>query len=257
MRRTLAKNLFLRKVVIKALSLFPIDVVIRNPWTSHKLRLNSFRHKGYWFYRSEREKLTMQLFSDYIKPGDTVVEVGGHIGFITQYFSQLVGPAGKVYVFEPGSNNIRYIRANTASLSNVTVVEKAVSNASGELAFYEDDITGQNNSLLPDYKNLDGVARSHGLKANRIARTVQVVTLDDVLNGEKVDFVKIDIEGYELQALQGAAETLSSVSKLMVEVTENNQKVFELLRNRGFALYEENGQEIKGDSFRGNVFAIR
>jgi len=257
MKKYLAKNLFLRKIVIKVLSFLPFDIQIRNPRTNDKLKLNLFRHKGYWFYRNYREKLTMNLFASYIKHGDTVVEVGGHIGFITQYFSKLVGERGGVYVFEPGSNNIRYLRANTETLENVTIIEKAVSNSSGQLTFYEDDITGQNNSLLPDYKNLESVARSHGLKANRAPRTVDVITLDEFLQDKSVDFLKMDIEGYELQALQGAVNVLAKINKLMVEVTENHEQVFDLLNSLGFSLQNERGEPVDKETCNGNIFALR
>jgi FkbM family methyltransferase len=257
LRNYLAENLLLRKVAIKTLSLFPVDIQIRNPWTNDELKLNLFRHKGYWFYRQDRENLTMNLFATHIKQGGTVVEVGGHIGFITQYFSRLVGERGGVYVFEPGSNNLRYLRTNTEKLRNVRIVEKAVSNSPGQLTFYEDDITGQNNSLLPDYGNLDAVARSHGLNAKRTPRAVDVTTLDMFLRDKSVDFLKMDIEGYELQALQGAVNVLSKINKLMVEVTENHEQVFDLLKSLGFSLHSERGELVNKESCRGNIFALR
>jgi FkbM family methyltransferase len=49
-----------------------------------------------------------------IRSGETIVEIGGHIGYLSIYLSDLVGPQGRVYVFEPGPNNIPYIRKNIA-----------------------------------------------------------------------------------------------------------------------------------------------
>lgn len=82
-RRFIAKTPFLRPVVLHLLRWMARDTSLTNPWTGSRIYLNSFRHKGYWFFGKEREAGTMARFAELIRPGDTVVEVGGHIGFIT------------------------------------------------------------------------------------------------------------------------------------------------------------------------------
>ena len=70
----------------------------------------------------------MRLFQTLIRHGDTVIDVGGgHIGYICCFFSNLVGDTGKVYVFEPGNNNLPYIEKNLISLKNTVLTKKAVS----------------------------------------------------------------------------------------------------------------------------------
>ena len=139
----------------------------------------------------------MCKFKNIIQPGDTVVEIGGHIGFISQYFSRLVGESGRVIVFELGSNNLPYTEKNPKN-DNIWLEEMAVSDKPGEAFFYEDNITGQNNSLLSDYKNADDVSISHSEKLIKTKRGVKVTTLDEYLAEKKIpcDFIKIDIEGY-------------------------------------------------------------
>lgn len=116
----------LRKPVIKILSLTSFDMRITNPWSGQKVCLNSFKHKGYWFYGRRREQKTMALFKRYANEGSRIIEIGGHIGWITQYFSKLAGNRGAVEVFEPGLNNYSYIAKNTASCPNVVIIRKAV-----------------------------------------------------------------------------------------------------------------------------------
>lgn len=77
----------------------------------------------------------MKKFSELISSGDTVVEIGGHIGFISQYFSQLVGEEGKVIVFEPGSNNLQYIKKNILGKDNIYLEQMAISDRSGTAFF--------------------------------------------------------------------------------------------------------------------------
>jgi hypothetical protein len=75
-------------------------------------------------------------------------------------------------------NNIRYTEENVHGLQNTTLERKAVSSENGIATFYEDNLTGQNNSLLSDYKNADLVAKAHSATLVRSPRQVEVVTID-------------------------------------------------------------------------------
>lgn len=258
-KRTLARLPILRRGVIKALRLFSRDITIFNSWTGHHLKINTYRHKTYWYYGREREEETMQFFSRQVHQGDTVIEVGGHVGFIAQYFSTLVGPKGSVIVFEPGSNNRRYIEENVRHLPNITLEFAAVSSKNGKATLFEDNVTGQNNSLLSDYKNADWVAASHGDRVVRTPYEVDLVTLDSYVSehGLVPDFLKIDVEGCELDVLLGARTILRRVHSLMVEVTEQHKEVASLLHEAGFNLFDERGNPLAVVYPSGNVFALR
>jgi FkbM family methyltransferase len=258
-REIASKVPILRPLAIGLLRLTRADIRITNPWTKHGLFLNSFHHKGYWFFGKVRENATMRMLAKCIATGDTVIEVGGHIGFITQYLSQLVGRSGRVIVFEPGSNNLPYIRKNLRELLNVTLVEVAVSDKCGTAIFYEDNVTGQNNSLLPNYENAEATAKSHGVCLKKHAAVVPVTTLDAYVQAHNLcpNFIKMDIEGAELNALLGSSSTLANVRGLMVEVTRNHAAVISLLRRKGLRMLSAEGEEILELQYSGNIFALR
>jgi len=101
------RGLSLRRLAINLLyRVNPGDVTIRHQYTGEKIRLHSFRHKGYGAHGRDREKNSMRIFPQLIRSGDLVIEIGGHIGYISTYFAGLAGPDGKVVVFEPGPNNL-------------------------------------------------------------------------------------------------------------------------------------------------------
>ena len=258
-KQRLASIPFVRPFVIRALKLIGRDVTLRNAWTGDKLLLNTFRHKGYWFYGRQRELNTMSMFTALVKPGNLVIEVGGHIGFITQFFSHLVGDAGRVIVFEPGLNNLRYISQNISAKPNIRMERVAVSDETGTAAFFEDNIGGQNNSLLANYRRAETTANSHRMKLTKRQYEVQLTTLDRYVAENKLqpDFLKIDIEGNEYKALLGARNLLTSIPALMVEVTENHDEVFDLLSNAGFELLNDKREPLDKERFGGNVFALR
>jgi len=88
----LHQNLLLRRLVLPLLKIFNRDIFISHPWTNDRVRLSLFEHKGYWFHGKNRENDEMLAFGRLIQPGACVIEVGGHIGFISLFYSKLVTP---------------------------------------------------------------------------------------------------------------------------------------------------------------------
>ena len=250
-----------RWIVLKLLKFFARDITIKNPYTGDDVLLNLYRHKSYWYFGAGRERASMNKFHQLISAGYNVVELGGHIGFISQYFSKLVGNTGSVLVFEPGANNLPYIKVNLGGKKNIKLIEKAISNQSGYAVFYEDNISGQNNSLLEDYKNVNLDYKNQFEKLVKTENIVEITTLDDYLaeHGMTCDFIKIDIEGYELYALMGMPNALKNLKSMMVEVRKNQEKVFKILIENGFTIEDEYGNKMMPPplNFKGNIFAIK
>jgi FkbM family methyltransferase len=254
----------LRRLVLPTLkALNPGNIKVRHHWTGDPVTLDAFRHKGYWYHGKSRERQSMQLFSELIRPGDAVLEVGGHIGYLSLYFASLVGQTGKVVVLEPGPNNLRYLRENVAAKPWVTVVECAACNYVGAAELHTENLTGQNNTLLERYATrVANEERSFIADVGADVVTVACTTVDALLQQpEQVppSFVKIDVEGAELAVLQGMTQTLaSSRLALMVEVTEKSAEVSELLLDAGYRLFSEGKQSIvRGGRLHGNVFCLK
>lgn len=132
-----------------------------------------------------------------IQPGDTVLDLGGHIGTAALLFSRLTGPRGRVITFEPLFPDVlrRNLKENGAD--NVVVVPVAVGNRTGEVEFAITDL-GIDSRIDPGG---DGGRR----------RMMPVTTIDAYREKHglgDVDFIKMDIEGAEEQALRGAFRTL-------------------------------------------------
>lgn len=143
---------------------------------------------GCWIGSYEYEKQT--VFSRIIEEGGVLYDIGAHVGFYTLLASEIVGPKGKVFAFEPLPKNINYLKEHLRlnHCKNVTVVEAAVAGRSG-MAFFEN---GANSYM--------------GRLSAQSRLEVRMISLDDlVARGEILppDYVKIDVEGAELQVLYG------------------------------------------------------
>jgi FkbM family methyltransferase len=247
----MSSRAFMRKIALNVLyRINPGNITIRHPYTKDKFWLHSFRHRSYWYYGKKRECKTMQIFSEIIRPGDFVVELGGHIGYLAVYFAHLVGPQGKVLVFEPGPNNLPYVRRNVASYKNTTVVPKAVSDFDGQGQLYIENLTGANDTLCKDFPSLVGNLRAcgiSGLKSSTIP--IECITLDSVFRETDLprpSVVKIDVEGAELSVLRGMDDLLRRDDvAIMIEVTQDRAEVYRLLEERGYVLFNDAREPIK------------
>jgi FkbM family methyltransferase len=252
---------WLRRFALPLMSRFNAgDITIRHHHTGQPLRLHSFKHKGYWFHGRNRERATMELFARLLRPGDRVFEVGGHIGYIAMFFSHWVGPRGSVHVFEPGENNLPYLLHNTRELRNLTVVEKAAGASDGTARFFLEDLTGQNNTLVSNYDVFsENRARAH-VDAGYRTTEVEVVRLDSFVAGSgcRPDFVKIDVEGAEVEVLRGMPTTLQKDRPgIMVEVTRSAEQVAQILTDAGYVLFDDALKERSTPAeLRGNIFAL-
>lgn len=214
------------------------DITITHHWVpGRRIRLNAFRHKGYWFHGNRREPGVMASLAKLVGPGDTVIDVGGHIGYVSLYLAHLVGPTGRVFVFEPSPDNLRYLTINTKAVAPIEIVRKAVSDSKGHARFFTETLTGQNSTLIENYANFEDTRRSAQIDEAYQALEVETTTLDAFVaeRGIAPDFIKIDIEGAEMLAVRGMGAVLAEHRPdLMVEITRDQDEVMEILKKAGY-----------------------
>ena len=138
-----------------------------------------------------------------IKPGDVIMDAGANNGYIALYFSKLTGQSGKVYAFEPDSFNINHIKENIAldqTLDdNIIIQDLLLWNENTMVDFYEAGTVGSSAVWKPEGEKL--------VKK-------EAVTIDDWVkrnNITQLDFIKMDIEGAEIEAMDGCVETMKSL----------------------------------------------
>lgn len=247
----LTRRPWLRHMALGALSrLGTRDITIGHHWVPDRpVHLNAFRHKGYWFHGKRREQAVMTGFARLIRPGASVIELGGHIGYISLYLAYLAGDRGTVHVFEPSPDNLRYLEPNVAGVSTIELVRMAASDRSGRAQFFIEDLTGQNSTLIRDYavfaNNREKAFSEEGYRVIDVA----TATLDDFLAERTLspDFIKIDIEGAEIVALKGMSECLRRHRPtLMVEVTREEDAVMTLLHDADYIAYDERLNPLAG-----------
>jgi len=162
------------------------------------------------------EKYETELFKKMAQDGKVVVDIGANIGYYTLIAAKLVGSKGTVYAFEPEPSNYKLLYKNIQAngYTNIIAVQKAVSKTNGKTKFYVDAATTDVSSFAKDNvlkhsKNLDCLE-------------VETITLDDfferTVGDDRIDLMKIDVEGAEELVVDGAERVLRNNSlKILME----------------------------------------
>lgn len=218
------------------------------------IKLGDFLYKNafpvyniiYPIFKKNQDKHEIALMNQYIKKGDVVLDIGANIGFYTNILSDLVGANGKVYAFEPDKKNFSHLQKNAAGLKNVVLINKAVSDKTGTITLYQSDLLNVDHKT---YETQDYTSKTE----------IESVAIDDIIADKKVDFIKIDIQGFEYFAFQGMQQIFAANEDLKI-ITElypyglNNSGIkvdefISFLRKSDFYIYrmQENKLSILTD----------
>jgi FkbM family methyltransferase len=149
---------------------------------------------GYYF-----EQEIIDLAKEYYKPGTVLLDIGGNYGQMAVAFSKF-STGGYVYTFEAEPFVYAVLKRNIDinKCSNVNCIAGAVYNKAGEKLVFPE----------PDFKRFESYG-SYGVDPTaKEGRIVETITIDSLQVKEPVSFIKVDIQGSDLFALQGARETI-------------------------------------------------
>jgi len=190
--------------------------------------------------RLDHDQNMLPLLKEFIKEGDYVIDAGAYIGDHAAFYSKRVGDIGKVLAFEPLLLAFKCLEHNMRKYSNVYTYNNFLSNR-------KDKIKGIS-------INFNNPGASHLCEGNHIVS----MTIDEI-NLPKCDFIKIDVEGAELDVLVGAQHTINKYKPfLLVEINEGALKrsgisseiLIEHIKSLGYIcrnIYAE--QKMEGQQF--------
>lgn len=201
-------------------------------------------HIGKWVEENKRldfDQNAQPLINQYLKPGDTVIDAGANIGCYSFGFLDAIGKTGSIHAFEPSEEAFECLEYNLDRFNNIFLYNKALASKEGYVkVISENDNKGMN--------FCEQVKES----------TIKAITIDS-LSLKQCDFIKIDVEGWELDVLVGGSRTIDRFRpKLYIEINSHTlsrvsitkDHIFEWLKMNGYTyknIYTEQG--LIGDQF--------
>ena len=164
------------------------------------------------------EMPVQEVFSQYLKPKDIFYDLGANVGFFRILAAKIVGSMGKVYAFEPEAVNAATLQRNAElnGFAQVTVIEKAVSQTTGVEKLWLTEYCG-GHSIAPVGTKFDP----------KKCTTVNTISIDDLLQQNEIEpptFVKIDVEGAEINVLHGMSQTIQEWQPIVIYKVDDEKK---------------------------------
>lgn len=174
---------------------------------SLSLKLGNFLYKhAFWLYRpmytafkNRQDQFEIELLKQHLQPGDVVLDIGANIGYYAELIAELVGEKGRVHCFEPDSTNFKHLQNRCRGISNLVLNHKAVGPKTEKLKIYTS-------------KNLNVDHRTYEPEEYETVIEIEALSIDDYLKDkeQQVQLIKMDIQGFEMQAVQGMKDTLEN-----------------------------------------------
>lgn len=180
-----------------------------------------------------REHYATQQVISFLKTGDIVVDIGANIGYYALLEAKLVGDTGFVYAIEPIPDTFNMLTRNIEAnhYHNMLALNLAFGDKSSQVEMY----------VCHNYCNLSSMKPLLNMPTSKI--TVKQITIDDFLiDKPRPRLIRMDVEGYEYQIIQGMKKTLESPGSLCVFIelhfnllkSEESLKILHTLKDNGF-----------------------
>jgi FkbM family methyltransferase len=197
-------------------------------------KINALPRKGsddfYMFYIPREKELLPHLI---MHRGETFVDVGANVGYYSLKIAKEYSSRGvTIIAIEAHPGNYKALRKNVElnDFKCITTINMAVSDHKGIVKIYERVDT--RNRVRSEFYSLSNgyIHESNVVRPDGGSLEIECDTLDNILGEQRVDVMKIDIEGAEVSALKGATHILKKLRKIIVEVHGTNfDKVMQIL----------------------------
>jgi FkbM family methyltransferase len=227
-----------KEFIYKLLNIVTLGRGIKRTFENNSVRMPA---RFFKYFPDGYEKENFCFINEQVKGGMSVLDVGAHIGLMAVVFGKKVGDKGNVYAFEPTPTTIKILQETIKlnKINNISAVPVALADKKSKLTFYISENAADNSNSL---------VNNHRTDRKEETIEVEVNTIDDFAaerNIPKIDFIKVDVEGAELQLLKGAVNTIKKDKPKMIlsvhpgpiqNFGDSTKDIWNLLHDAGYKI---------------------
>jgi len=197
-----------------------------------------------WDLRNNKnyEDDVKKIFLSKIKEGDIVIDVGANIGYFSLLAAKKIGSKGKIFAIEPMKQANNWLKKNLKlnDFKNVEVLEVAIGDKQGTMKMYKKSESSEMIILDPTISKTDLI----------MCGEINIKTIDNIISQKKikkVNLLKIDVEGFEYEALLGCKESFKSnkIENIICEIHTTYLKNREIDEQDIYSFIQENNFSIQ------------
>lgn len=232
----------MKELIYKVIDLFTFGKGLKKTFHGHSLRLPT-RYINY--FPADYEADNFIFLQQHCQPGAVVLDIGAHIGLFAVVAGQLSGAGGKVFAFEPAPSTNALLK-KTIGLNHMQAVieprNEAMGKENGKTTFYVSEGEADNSNSLVSYKD---DRKLHGID-------ITILTIDGFVqekNLSRVNFMKIDVEGAEYDAIRGGNTTFRNLKPYCILAIhpepiaakgDRLEDIYDFIFNLGYKITFEN-----------------
>jgi FkbM family methyltransferase len=212
-----------------------ISIALGNFLYKNCFPIYKFTYKA---FKNKQDAFEISLIKKYVNTRDTVLDIGANIGFYAELLSNFVGKNGNIHCFEPDTTNFKHLKNRCKHLQNVHINHKAVSHKTEVIKIYTS-------------KRLNVDHRTYKPDVYDQEIDIDAVSIDDYFLSNyselpQINFIKMDIQGFEMSAIKGMTQVLQNPNlKMLSEFWPYGMKkagtsvleYYQLLKQYNFYIY--------------------
>jgi FkbM family methyltransferase len=229
-----------------------LKFIINNYLDRYTVNINTASCVERYMLRGTYEPSNLKIIELNVKEGNCCLDIGANVGAITLALAKAVGKSGLIYSFEPHPSFYNklsdHIKINNLE-NNVFAINKGISSSNKNIFLEEDSrIEGKGNAGIVDFETINSYK-------------IEAITLDQFVisyNLKSVNFIKIDVEGHEMEVINGCVETIKKFrpkilfESLSIFAKKGNKNNFSELENQFISL----NYDFFGVDYYGNLIKI-
>lgn len=196
------------------------------------------------------DKFIQKKIKKLIKHNDTIVDVGVNFGVYLDFFNTLISEEGRIFCYDLNEICISSLKSNYKQ-EHISIEQIAISDSDGSSFYYDGGRFGYHGTNIVGVNAANDVTTKLG--------SIETKRLDTIFKEtEKINLIKIDVEGAELKVLDGMVTIFDKIDYILLECHHDNdwEKILKIINKNNFVIFDLENNNIKTENPANRIYQI-